>query len=339
VAPAPHEHAPDKPRGGDVFASQRAFLQGKTWWDASARGIVTVAGPDRLTWLHSLTSQDLLGLRPGITTESLILSPQGKIEHSFLVTDDGTVSWLLTEPGHRDAAAAWLQSMKFRMDVVIDTPEDLVIAGLWGTQTVASEAHFPITFRDPWPQVGVGSVGYHQGEHPGSGWDMTYVLWGSDSSGLLENQAPISDQAWEGLSIAAARPSATEVDEKSLPHELDWLRIAVHLNKGCYRGQESVAKVHNLGHPPRRLTLLHLDGTPSLLPDSGDVVESEGVNVGHITRAAWHYELGPIALALLKRKASAADVSVVTREGTIAAAQEVLVPEDAGRAMPRQRLG
>ena len=267
MAPAPHEHAPDKPRGGDVFASQRAFLQGKTWWDASARGIVTVAGPDRLTWLHSLTSQDLLGLRPGITTESLILSPQGKIEHSFLVTDDGTVSWLLTEPGHRDAAAAWLQSMKFRMDVVIDTPEDLVIAGLWGTQTVASEAHFPITFRDPWPQVGVGSVGYHQGEHPGSGWDMTYVLWGSDSSGLLENQAPISDQAWEGLSIAAARPSATEVDEKSLPHELDWLRIAVHLNKGCYRGQESVAKVHNLGHPPRRLTLLHLDGTPSLLPE------------------------------------------------------------------------
>ena len=298
-----------------------------------------MSGPDRLSWLNSLTSQDLLGLAPGATTETLILSPQGKIEHAFLVRDDGSTSWLLSESGHRDAAVAWLSSMKFRMEVVIDTPQEVTIAGLWGTQTLLSEEQSLVTFTDPWPLVGNGSIGYHRGDHPGEHWNMTYSVVGKEHSGALAKEALISDEAWNGLSIAAGRPSVAEVDDKSLPHELDWLRSAVHLNKGCYRGQETVAKVHNLGHPPRRLTLLHLDGTLSLLPEPGDAVESAGERVGHITRAAWHYELGPIALGLLKRRAPQTEVSVVTSEGAIAASQETLVPDDAGGAMPRRRLG
>jgi len=122
-----------------------------------------VSGPDRLSWLNSLTSQDLLGLAPGATTETLILSPQGKIEHAFLVRDDGSTSWLLSESGHRDAAVAWLSSMKFRMEVVIDTPQEVTIAGLWGTQTLLSEEQSLVTFTDPWPLVGKGSIGYHRG--------------------------------------------------------------------------------------------------------------------------------------------------------------------------------
>jgi folate-binding protein YgfZ len=95
--------------------------------------------------------------------------------------------------------------------------------------------------------------------------------------------------ALEALRIAVWRPRfATEVDEKTIPHELDWLRTAVHLSKGCYRGQETVAKVHNLGYPPRRLVMLYLDGSNTVLPSGGDEVVLDEKTVGHVTSAARH---------------------------------------------------
>ncbi len=124
------------------------------------------------------------------------------------------------------------------------------------------------------------------------------------------------------------------MDATTIPHEVDWLRSAVHLTKGCYRGQETVAKVHNLGHPPRRLVMLHLDGSEGVLPESGDSVSLGEKTVGRVTSAARHHELGPIALAVVKRSTDpAATLTVVSAEGTsIAAAQEVIVPPDAGAA-------
>jgi folate-binding protein YgfZ len=147
-------------------------------------------------------------------------------------------------------------------------------------------------------------------------------------------------QALEALRIAAWRPRfATEVDDKTIPHELDWLRSAVHLHKGCYRGQETVAKVHNLGHPPRRLVMLHLDGSESVLPQPGDPVAVDDKVVGHITSAARHHELGPIALAVVKRNTDPDAVLTVTSDGTaIAASQEVIVPPDAGAVANVPRL-
>jgi len=147
----------------------------------------------------------------------------------------------------------------------------------------------------------------------------------------------------DALGIAAGRPRLADIDAKALPHEFDWLRSAIHLNKGCYRGQETVAKVHNLGHPPRRLTLLHLDGSGSLLPRPGDALMLGEKEVGHVTRAAWHFELGPIALALVKRSVDvAATLMVSTEEGAVLGNQQVLVLPDAGatRDVPRiPRLG
>jgi folate-binding protein YgfZ len=153
--------------------------------------------------------------------------------------------------------------------------------------------------------------------------------------------------AADALRIAAGRPSAIgEVDEKSLPHELDLLATAVHLSKGCYRGQESVAKVHNLGHPPRRLTFLHLDGSEHSLPDVGDQVRVSGEEkiVGKITSTGQHFEMGPIALAVISRSV-AEDVAleVLGSSGVIAATQEVIVPSDAGKVadipkLPRLKL-
>ena len=100
---------------------------------------------------------------------------------------------------------------------------------------------------------------------------------------LVERARPMNSRilpvagtlALEALRIAAWRPrAATEVDATTIPHELDWLRSAVHLSKGCYRGQETVAKVHNLGHPPRRLVMLHLDGSDGVLPAPGSAVSA-----------------------------------------------------------------
>jgi tRNA-modifying protein YgfZ len=149
--------------------------------------------------------------------------------------------------------------------------------------------------------------------------------------------------AFEALRIAARVPRfGLDTDHRTIPHEVGWIDTAVHLDKGCYRGQETVARVHNLGHPPRRLVFLHLDGSVDRLPAHGDPVELRGPEiggteaggpeadrtaVGFTGSAARHYELGPIGLALVKRTVP---VDAPLLAGGVAAAQEVIVPPDAG---------
>jgi len=205
-------------------------------------------------------------------------------------------------------------------------------------------------------------VQYARGTHSGESWSaVQFVFAREDLPAVVElvREGKIGVagfDALDALEIRAWRPSMRgEVDERSIPHELDWLRTAVHLNKGCYRGQETVAKVHNLGHPPRRLVLLHLEGSGGELPQAGALVYLPGESrpVGRVTRAALHYEWGGIALALLKRSVPEdAELEVAlgdprpaidateTETGAserIAAGQEVIVPSDAGatRDIPR----
>ena len=102
----------------------------------------------------------------------------------------------------------------------------------------------------------------------------------------------------------------------------------MHLDKGCYRGQETVARVQNLGKPPRRLVLLHLSGDSEQLPAPGSPVERDGRAVGFVGTAVQHYELGPIALAIVKRTISPADR--LTVDGHAA----VLDPADAEAELP-----
>jgi folate-binding protein YgfZ len=328
---------------GDILGEMRALARGESFVDVSEREIVQVTGPDRLVWLNSLITQLVLDLVPGVTKESLILDPHGHIEHVFLIHDDGECSWLLTTPGRAAALLAWLESMKFRMQVALaHEPGRWFIAA-----SASSELPGPETPRvrlvDPWPTVQEGSVGYAPEPHPGADFAMSYSVYSQATAPRLQGVSKAGTLALEGLEIAAGRPSVHEVDDKALPHECDWLRTAVHLNKGCYRGQETVAKVHNLGHPPRRLVLLHLDGSESLIPITGDRVMAGERDIGSITRAAWHYELGPIALALVKRSIdSSSELEVISGNTRIPGNQEVLVPVDAGatRALPRlPRLG
>jgi folate-binding protein YgfZ len=315
------------------FTDQRALLGGEAVVDLSDRDVLTITGPDRLTWLDSLTSQSIAQLTAGESAETLLLDPSGRIEYAIRVVDDGETTWLLLDPGTGAGLHAFLDRMRFMLRVeVADRSADFATVGSFGV--VVPDA--VVTWVDPWRSVVSGGHQYAV-DHPAGDWGYTESLVPRAAAlpGPLAGEA-----ALEALRIAAWRPrAATEVDATTIPHELDWLRSAVHLSKGCYRGQETIAKVHNLGHPPRRLVLLHLDGSDNVLPEPGDAVFNGEAEVGRVTAAALHYELGPIALAVVKRSTDPA--ATLTVRG-IAAAQQLIVPPDAGAeaGVPRlPRLG
>ena len=283
---------------GDPFREQRALVGGEASVDLSHRPVVRVAGPDRLTWLHSLTSQHLSGLLPGVATEALLLSPHGHVEHDLRLVDDGSAVWVHVEPGAAAALVAFLESMKFWSQVEV---EDL-------------SSSYAVVLRPTGVAAAPTRVVAHGVESFVPRADLEAVLDG-----------PLAGVwALEALRVADGQPRfGFETDHRTIPHEVGWIGTAVHLDKGCYRGQETVARVHNLGRPPRRLVLLHLDGSDSELPGHGDPVVLDDRTVGTVTSSARHYELGPIALAVVKRS-TPADATLVA--GGVAAAQEVLIP-------------
>ena len=329
---------------GNPSAEQRALAAGLAIVDLSQRAVLTVTGADRLTWLDSVTSQDLASLVPGGSAEALLLNPTGRIEHVLQVLDDGVTTWLLVERQEAASLLAWLDSMRFMMRVeVADRSADYALIGTLGSPALAAAAPngVPLIWSDPWSTVTKGGHQYaEEPDHPASRW--TWREFVIERASLAEAaRLPVAGLlAFEALRIAAWRPRfGTEVDEKTIPHELDWLRSAVHLSKGCYRGQETVAKVHNLGHPPRRLVMLHLDGSESVLPAEGDEVALGDKPVGRVTSVGRHYELGPIALAVIKRNTDPDAVLTVTVGDTlVTAAQEVIVPPSAGATAEIPRL-
>jgi len=366
---------------GNPMIEQRSLLAGRALVDLSHHGVLGISGPDRLTWLNSIASQELRSLAVGESTETLLLDPAGRVEYAIRVLDDGVQAWLLVEAAELPGLQAFLDKMKFMLRVqVVDFSLSYATIGSMAVEPtavlasvgldVSSPNGVPLAWRDPWVAVARGGFQYAETpEHPGSSWRWTEMLVARSELALLRDNlvahpvaVPAGLLALEALRIAAWRPRrAREVDEKTLPHELDWLRSAVHLNKGCYRGQETVAKVHNLGHPPRRLVMLHLDGSEGVLPVHGDDVQAdrvvkgavgtdaseessiepltERVAIGTITSSAIHYELGPIALAVIKRTVPATSTLYVSSDGTlISAAQEVIVPQSAGSVAEIPRL-
>lgn len=348
---------------GSPVIEQRHLAEGDAVVDLSHHGVLGVSGPDRLSWLNTLSSQALTTLQPGESAETLLLDPTGRVEYAMRVLDDGVETLLLLEAAELPGLKAWLEKMRFMLRVEItDRSAEYATVGTMADDpsAVALEPAapngVPLVWRDPWVSVVTGGFQYASGSaHPGVDWRWSEVILARPALTELRDAAAAGTVsvagllAFEALRIAAWRPrAATEVDEKSLPHELDWLRTAVHLNKGCYRGQETVAKVHNLGHPPRRLVMLHLDGSDGVLPAHGDEVqgmkavpggEPELKAVGTITSSAIHHELGPIALAVIKRTVPGDVTLYVQSEGiSIAASQEVIVPQSAGSVADIPRL-
>jgi len=308
---------------GDPMREQRAAEESAALVDRSNRGVVLITGPDRLSWLHSLTTQRLEGLAVGQAAQALILSPTGHVEHHLTLADDGTALWIHTEPGTAGALAEFLESMRFMLRVeVADVSQDYAVLTVLGP---AAE------------DLAAGLDGVTARVSPGPFGTIDLIvardLLSEVAGDLLRRGAAAAGMwAFEALRIAARVPRlGLDTDHRTIPHEVGWIETAVHLNKGCYRGQETVARVHNLGHPPRRLVFLHLDGSADRLPAHGDPVEAAGAGrgaaVGFTGSAARHYELGPIGLALVKRTVP---VDATLLAGGVAAAQEVVVPPDAG---------
>jgi hypothetical protein len=301
---------------GNPHVEQRELEAGRGFVDLSHRGVLRIGGKDRLSLLHSLTTQHLSELAPGQATETLLLDPQGRIEYALYLVDDGTSVWAHTEPGAAEPFAAFLTKMRFMLEV---EPEDV-------------SDQYAIVYEAAPSDIDTADVVTR--ELPGGARELFLPRERLADYGRVHVH-PAGVWAAEALRIAGHRPRAgLETDQRTIPHELGWLVTAVHLNKGCYRGQETVARVENLGHPPRRLVMLHLDGTEERLPAHGDKVLFDGREVGSVTSSARHYELGPIALALVKRNVP---VDAVLEADGIAAGQEIVVAPDAGGSA-RERL-
>jgi tRNA-modifying protein YgfZ len=321
---------------GDPVGEQRRLEAGTARADLSNRGVVRIEGPDRLSWLHSMTTQHLSGLAPHTSTEALLLTPNGHVEHDLHLVDDGTATWITVEPGGAPELAAFLKKMQFMLRVeVSDVTADWAVIGEAVDRESAADGL--LAWRDPWPELGVGGAVYTAADveltgHPGWAWREVLIPRAEFERQVAAGEFDDAAGTWavDALRVAAWRPRhGLETDHRTIPHELDWLRTSVHLEKGCYRGQETIARVHNLGRPPRRLVMLHLDGTMNELPAPGAPVLNGEREVGRVTSSARHHELGPIALAVIKRSVPA---DVQLSAGGVEAAQEIVVDTDAGPA-------
>jgi folate-binding protein YgfZ len=293
---------------GDPFREQRHLAEDVGLVDRSNRGVIAVPGADRLSWLHSLTSQHLDSLPPWHGTEALVLSPHGHVEHHFLLGDDGGTTWLDVEPGTIDDLLSYLQKMVFFMRVEpTDVTADWAVLSVIGPKTGEALARLGVVLP-PEP--------YRLASLPGGGFVRRMPWPGDLAADLLVPRDAVEATAdrlgvplvgvwaFEALRVADRRPRlAFETDHRTIVQEPEWIPTAVHLEKGCYRGQETVARVHNLGRPPRRMVLLHLDGVSEELPAQGTPITlgRDGRPVGFVGTAVRHFELGMIASGLVKR--------------------------------------
>ena len=317
---------------GDPFGEQRAAERGAAVIDRSHRRVITLTGPERLSWLHSITSQHLTHLPDRTATQNLNLDGSGRVlDHFHLIDVDGT-TYLDTEPAAlapKEAPlspdlATYLQRMVFRSDVQVQARDDLAVLTVIGPEAETVAARVEGVRRTEPGEVNL---------------IVPRERLAADFAALVAAGArPAGTWAYEARRVAAARArQGVDTDEKTIPHEVDWIGTAVHLDKGCYRGQETVARVHNLGRPPRRLVLLHLDGSADARPATGDPVTLDGRPVGRLGTVVEHADYGPIALALIKR--SIPDDAKLDAGGAAAAIDTDVTPSaDAGEQAGRSAV-
>jgi folate-binding protein YgfZ len=293
---------------GDPLREQRVLATSAGVIDRSNRGVLVVPGVDRLDWLHTICSQHLSRLADGDSTQALVLSPHGHVEQHWQVTDLDGQAWIDVEPGRADETLQYLAKMRFFKRV---EPAD--VSGDWSLLSLVGPSTAEVLRAAGLPEPPSG----HAAALPGGGfvrrmsWPSTdaadLVVPRGSAVGVRESlraagAQPAGSWAFEALRVEARVPRlGFETDHRTIPHEVGWIGSAVHLDKGCYRGQETVARVQNLGKPPRRLVLLHLAGASDELPAPGTPVELAGRAVGFLGTAVHHHELGPIALAVIKR--------------------------------------
>jgi folate-binding protein YgfZ len=238
---------------------------------------VHLSGTGVLGYLHAVCTQHTLDLAPGDATQALLLSPKGKIEYAFrLAVLDGGGVLLDTEAAAAPALAERLARFVFRHDVTVGQP-------------VAGAASL-LGHRTP---VGFDLVGTAAAAAAAE----------LERAGLQRSPA----ERWELARVAGGLPRAGhELTDDVLAEEAGLLGSHVHLDKGCYPGQETVARVHNLGQVQRRLAGLVFRPSPNgggdgLPAPRTDLVADDGRRAGQLRSVVDHPDLGPIGLAYVRR--------------------------------------
>ena len=292
------ESGPDKGaiwHFGEPNQEQKALVAGDAWADLSHRGVISISGKDRLTWLHALTTQHVEKLVAGKWVEALILDVQGHVIDQLFLVDDGNATWLHTENSRTQEILDYLNKMKFMLEVEVkDQSNDYAVLRAPGESDLLGGPYALVPSGELKDTTDAFSKAHTQ-----------VGMWAIEAERVAQGRARL----------------LFETDHKSIPNELGFINKAVHMDKGCYRGQETVAKVFNLGQPPRKLVRLHLDGSMVAMPEHGAKVFLEDKEVGFIGTLARHYELGPIALALIKRNVPA-DATLIC-EGVSASQEEL----------------
>ncbi|WP_068272826.1 YgfZ/GcvT domain-containing protein [Aldersonia kunmingensis] len=289
---------------GDPLREQRDAVQKVAVVDRSHRFVIAMAGEERLSWLHTISSQHITDLPDGGSAENLSLDVNGRVEHHFVLTDLAGTTWIDTEAATGPALLDFLKKMVFWAKAEPRDGNELAVLTVLGPDAANVLDELPTTDYAALPLPGGGFVR----RMPSLGTPTFDLLIPREQ--LTEVWQRLTDRgatraglwAYEALRVAALSPRAgIDTDDRTIPHEVGWIGAAVHLDKGCYRGQETVARVHNLGKSPRRKVLLHLDGSAEGRPAPGDPVTADGRAVGRVGTVIDHFEYGPIALALVKR--------------------------------------
>jgi folate-binding protein YgfZ len=296
---------------GDPLREQRILSTSAGLVDRSNRDVLQVSGVDRLDWLHTICSQHVSDLANGDSTEALVLSPHGHVEQHWQLTELDEVVWIDTEPGAAPTVLDYLEKMRFLKRVEpVDVSAEWAVLSLVGPQTVAVLEAAGLTVPESGRAVALAGGGFVR-RMPWPGQDAADLVVPRAAAAEVQQRvfaagaAPVGSWAFEALRVAAGRPRlGFETDHRTIPHEVGWIGPAVHLQKGCYRGQETVARVQNLGKPPRRLVRLLLSGDSDQLPEPGTPVLLGERQVGFVGTAVHHFEDGPVALAVIKRSVS-----------------------------------
>jgi folate-binding protein YgfZ len=245
------------------------------------RGFVGVRGPDAAAHLQRMLSNDVLALGVGDSCAALLLTPKARVVAPLRVWRRGADDFLLlTEPGLDETVASQLLRARFAAKAEI-APEEHRSTLVLGERLDGAVAN---------DDYGIPASELIDAEPP--------------------DGEPIADEELELLRIAASAPAwGREIDERVLPAEAGLVERAISLSKGCYPGQEPVARLHYRGHPNRLLRVLELEGeTP---PEYDAEILLADRAVGRVTSATLDPERGAVLALGLVRREVADDASLV----------------------------
>lgn len=253
---------------------ERAFLR------PSLR-VIRVTGSDASAWLHDLVTADIDSLAPGQARRSLLLTPTGRIRAEVTVVRDRPGLLLLQGAAQPDRIEMLLDPYVLSSDVALGDASDEMVVFSCPARAQGIEGS---TFAPAADGPGIGALVAR---------DRSDVVAATLIDAGITEAGPEAREAWRIL--RGIPRMGADVDTDSLPAEAG-LESAIDRTKGCFLGQESVARVANLGHPPRILRHLRADGDVG----PGDPVVARGIEVGHITSAARDLDGSVAALALVR---------------------------------------